>query len=334
MSEFTAEHYRLPAEARTALRKLYQLDNIHGPLAVTINIAIVSMAVWSTLQISWLLYPVALLVIGSRQRAFATMMHEATHKTLARNAWLNGLLGTVFGGYLVWSTFSAYHSSHVRGHHGTFGDPALDADYAYMIERGLYEQATPREHFVALVLKPLLLTNVYSYLKYIWQFRINPTDHAAAREARYLVLYWLVIVSIASLTGHMLDLIVFWIIPFLTTFQVIGWFIELSEHGPLMENRRVIERTRNRNSHWIEAAFTAMHNEHLHLVHHLCPGIPFWNLPALHRLLLKDPDYRAWDADCGGIFLSSNGAPSAVSLIVSRSENLKATSTAPKERRA
>lgn len=321
MNEFSAERYRLPVDARTALRGLYELDNFHGPIAVLTNIVIVATVIWATLTISWLLYPVALVVIGSRQRAFATMTHEATHRTLARSQGLNRLLGTVFGGYLVWSTFSAYHSSHVRGHHGTFGNPALDADYIYMIERGLYEPANRRQRFVAFVLKPLILSYVYSYLKYIWKFRIAPTDRAAAREARVLVAYWILIGTTLGVIGYLPYFLAFWVIPFLTTFQVIGWFIELSEHGPLMKNGRMLEMTRNRNSHWLEAAFTAMHNEHLHLVHHLCPGVPFWNLPKLHRILLTDADYRAWDDRSGGIFLSSNGALSAVSLIVDGVQN-------------
>jgi fatty acid desaturase len=69
----------------------------------------------------------------------------------------------------------------------------------------------------------------------------------------------------------------YWAIPYLTTFQIITWFIELSEHYPLVCTAKTdLYATRNRFSHPVEAFFTSVHGENFHLIHHLFPGIPFW----------------------------------------------------------
>jgi len=36
----------------------------------------------------------------------------------------------------------------------------------------------------------------------------------------------------------------------------------------------------------------------------------------LHRILLRDEKYRAWDQQCGGIFLSANRAPSVIATLL------------------
>jgi fatty acid desaturase len=103
----------------------------------------------------------------------------------------------------------------------------------------------------------------------------------------------------------------YWLVPYLTVFQVLTWFIEISEHYPLVAHAKIdIDATQNRFSHPIEAFFTSIHNENFHLVHHLFPAVPFWNMKKAHQILLKDPVYAQKNASFGGIFISSNYAKS------------------------
>ena len=74
--------------------------------------------------------------------------------------------------------------------------------------------------------------------------------------------------------------------------------------------------SRNRFSHWIERFLCNTHNEHYHLIHHLYPTIPFWNLPKAHRILLEDPEYARLNSKKGGIFVSKNKNPSLVSWFI------------------
>jgi fatty acid desaturase len=102
-----------------------------------------------------------------------------------------------------------------------------------------------------------------------------------------------------------------WFIPLLTTSVVVGWFNELSEHYPLIGlHKNELYMTRNRFSHWIEHFLFNTHNENYHLVHHIRARIPYWNLKKAHAVLCQDPNYAKVNQGIGGIFASSNGAPS------------------------
>ena len=55
-----------------------------------------------------------------------------------------------------------------------------------------------------------------------------------------------------------------------------------------------------------------------HLIHHLYPTIPFWNLSKAHSILLEDETYRARNETAGGIFWSNNKNPSLMRLLLAR----------------
>lgn len=44
----------------------------------------------------------------------------------------------------------------------------------------------------------------------------------------------------------------------------------------------------------------------MHLIHHLFPAIPFWNLKKAHHILMQDDGYRFINERFGGIFVSGN----------------------------
>ncbi|MDW9256310.1 fatty acid desaturase family protein [Burkholderia thailandensis] len=114
-----------------------------------------------------------------------------------------------------------------------------------------------------------------------------------------------------------LGYVVFWIVPIITTFQVIGWFSEISEHYPVIRTTRsTLTITRNRFPVLIERAFVGMHGDNYHLVHHLLAGIPFWNLRRAHAILMEDPAYAAANRTLGGIFTAPSGRISVMRSIL------------------
>lgn len=311
--------YKFSPGLSSEIKALCRLDNWHAPLAVIMDFAVIALAIVATQGLGWIFYPVALVLIGSRQRALTTIVHEAAHGTLCRSKTLSFVLATVCSGYLIFQTQRAYQASHVAGHHGRFGDPEHDPDYRYMRSKGVYDIRDRKRLTWQLFIKPCLLCNVPSYLGYLVRDRsFSVRGGATNLENVALCAYWLLVMSVALAFGQGLNLLLFWFVPLLTTFQIIGWFIELAEHAPLMENEISLHTTRNRNSHWLELFLTGMHAESYHLAHHLRPRVPFWRLKKLHQILLRDPQYRDWDSRCGGIFFSSNGALSVFSLLRQR----------------
>jgi fatty acid desaturase len=129
--------------------------------------------------------------------------------------------------------------------------------------------------------------------------------------------FWLGIAIVGVTTGIGWYLVLFWIVPYLTSFHIIGWFIELSEHCSSIEGRSTnVLMARNRSSRHFEKWLTSINNDGYHLDHHLDPTTPFWLLPRAHQIRLKDPVYAAHCAETGGLFQTGpDGAPSIISLL-------------------
>ncbi len=309
--------HKFSREIIDGVRALYPLDNMHGPLAFLQNFLIIATAVILAEQVGWIMYLPAIVLIGSRQRALATLAHEAAHGTLARNKTLNNVLGTVFSGYTVAILLRTYKKTHVRDHHGSFGDPEADCDFRYMIEQGVYGQSRGWRYIWHIIVSPVFLLKVPAYIVYLARDRFGfGNDRNDPREVALFAVFWLTILASSIAAGVSGLLFWYWIVPFFSTYQIIGWYIELAEHAPLMERGKDIHMSRNRNSHWLERVFTGMHGESFHLAHHLFPRVPFWRMNELNQLLRHDAVYRACDDECGGIFWSSNDAPSLVVQLV------------------
>ncbi|AOE87529.1 guanitoxin biosynthesis L-arginine gamma (S) hydroxylase [Pseudomonas sp. TCU-HL1] len=313
------EKYRFSREIKNQIKALYEYDNYHGPLAVFKTFSWIILAILAV-QFVALCYPISLLVIGSRQRALATVLHEASHGILAKNKKLELVLGTFFSGYLIFQTWGSYKKSHTLDHHHKLGDSGKDPDFKYYQDSGVFEVETRAGFIYKHLVKPALFLNVFKSLKYLINNRFlrakNPKELVGvvlSQVCLFLVFYFSV-----GVEGYFL----FWMIPYLTTFQALTWFIELAEHYPMIATAKTdLCATRNRFSHPVESFFTGMHGENFHLIHHLFPAVPYWNLKRARQVLLKDRNYAAANASFGGIFISSNFAPSMWGVIIKNHQN-------------
>jgi fatty acid desaturase len=256
-------------------------------------------------------------LLGIRQRAFATLLHEATHFTLARSRLLCVILG-YWVGWSIFQTFGRYRQSHGADHHFELGDPQRDPDLVNYIRQGLFEEKPAsfvRNHLTAAVTGRKILPNLRNLLR----DRLVPqnlTELPASARVEYvgLILYWAAIIGATTWFG-LIHFVVMWLCAYLLVFQTLNWLIELSEHFPIIRmSDSDLEMSRNREGHWLEDYVTGMHGEKWHLVHHLHPGISFWMLPAAHRIMLEDPDYARANAANSGIF--SRGRNAAPSILI------------------
>ncbi|MEO1433182.1 MAG: guanitoxin biosynthesis L-arginine gamma (S) hydroxylase [Cyanobacteria bacterium J06633_8] len=310
--------YKFDTSIQKEIKQLSKLDNWHCIQALLEDYFFIIVSIFMTYYVSWYFYPLAILIIGARQRALATLLHEAAHKTLAKNKYLNFVVGTLFSGYLILQTFTGYKKSHVDYHHKYFGHPFLDPDYYFHISEGLYNPRNSSSFIKKYIMMPLLLAKVPNYLYSLIKDRLSIKK--TKRIETVLMLAYLVAIAAFSWIVNCEHLIIlFWLIPYLTTFQIIGWFIELSEHYPLVGDNEIdIYMTRNRKSHWLEAFFLSIHNENYHLDHHLNPVTPFWNLPKAHTIRLRDSNYAKINHFTGGIFISSNKCHSIIQTLIKR----------------
>ncbi len=297
--------YQFSSEIKEQLLNLQKMDNMHGIIAVLYDYLIIALAISLTYISVWF-YPITLILIGSRQRAFATILHEAAHHCLAKSKKLERFMATFMTGYLIFQEFDKYKDSHVKKHHAYLGDEGLDPDYDYHLNLKLYDNMSSLKFFCKNILGALFLLKTPSYFYYLLVNRLKPSLQYW-KNSLSMLLYWAAIILIFSHYNLLLPLLIFWLIPLLTSSMVIGWFNELSEHYPLpSEHYMDLYMSRNRFSHGIEHFLFNTHNENYHLTHHLRSRIPFWNLPRAHKIMCRNENYNAINNDFGGIFISAN----------------------------
>lgn len=284
------------------IKTLYKYDNWHALIALILDYLIIIFAIYLS-ETSFLFLPLTILLIGSRQRALATILHEASHSALTKNKKLGKYLGKYFSGYLIFQSWNSYYQSHVKQHHPKLGTD-LDPDFSYYKESKIFDDYSKKLFFYKFVISPFLFLSSISSLKYLINNRLLKTNK---NELIQILGTQIIIIFLFNHYVNWYGYILYWLIPYITTFQLITWFIELAEHYPMIKDAESnIDASRNRFSHPIEHFFTGMHGENYHLIHHLFPAIPFWKLREAHQILLKDSDYARANKDFGGIFKSKN----------------------------
>lgn len=329
----TGSHIFTP-EIQLQLMQLSKKDNWHGILAIFETYAMIAIAImvgetlpnYTPWYLDGLFYLTSWIIIGTRQRGLATLLHEASHRALARNRFLNNALGTVFSGWLILQIGKTYFLSHVMAHHRYTGDGQDDPDtYQYVLQKLISQN--PDTFILRNMLAMLIGAKSLAQLPYVIRDRLVPDNWAEATPAHKweifgFILFWGAMLTGLVYLGWIDEFLIYWVIPYLTVFPAVGWLIETSEHFPLAWfHDQAVFATRNRDGNAFERFLTGVHSEGWHLVHHLRPGIPFWNQRKAHKIMLGDPDYAASTARYGGLF--TRGAKGKPTILKAMAEELR-----------
>lgn len=306
------QDFAKPTLSRTQkerIKKLYKRDNFHGFFSLSQDIFIIAISCYSASFISPYLLPLSILIIGSRQRSLASLLHEATHGTLFRTSILNRTVGRVLCGWTILQAFTRYRDSHVLCHHPRIGESIDDPDLRYMLAEGVYDKQNRSQFVFRFIVSPLFGGRTLKYLNFLFKDRLIGTFFAKenSKELFFVLIFHLSIACTCIYFNVLMQLALCWWLPFILIQPIIGWFSELSEHFPLMGTGTTAPTfsSRNRYAGLIERLFIGMHGDSYHLTHHLLPGIPHWNLEKATMILLEDDEFRAWDNLWGGIFSSN-----------------------------
>lgn len=313
------------------LASLKSLNNYRGPLALVEDLFVFSVAAWLILWpggcdcIPWY-FSIAMKFIGwflagARMRALATLVHDSAHRTLAKNKALNWLLGTIGSGWWILQVRWAYRQSHVFQHHPNLGDEIKDPDTAQYVRSKLLEEEP--DHFVGRnLLSAAFGLKGLAMLPYLLRDRLAPGPGVFSTIGGTLEYLGFLAFLAALSTGLLMlgwldEFLLVWAPAYLLVFPSIGWLIETSEHFPLIwVAEDDLHTTRNRKGGPVERFFFGIHGESWHLVHHLFPAIPFWDLAKAHKVLMRDPAYAASERAYGGLFTRGpNGAPSILECL-------------------
>ncbi|MEL7938743.1 guanitoxin biosynthesis L-arginine gamma (S) hydroxylase [Pseudomonas delhiensis] len=306
--------FKPTVEIKNRLRPLYEKDNWHWVVGLSLDLGVITLAVILSLQSPYF-YLLTVLLVGSRQRAIASLLHEAAHMTLMSNKVLCRVIGEYLLAYPIFQNYEAYRHSHVKMHHHHLGDQLTDPDHRYYIESGLYAASDRLDFLLRHLLKSITLANTSHYFIYLVKNRAGDIITKPWQGFKLLLVH-LAILAVFWFSVGPLGYLLFWLVPYFTSFQVIGWFSEISEHfGMFGVYQDEVKLTRNRFPSLIERLFIGMHGDNYHLTHHLYAGIPYWNLRKAHLILMDDPKYAEANHGCGGIFTAKGDARSSLGQI-------------------
>lgn len=234
-----------------------------------------------------LLYVITVLWIGGRLNALSVLMHEATHRRAFRSARVNDWVGEVLLAWPLAITLHGYRSNHFLHHRHL--NTAEDPDW----ERNRPPQFQfPRTRGSVLVelLKYLSFINLPLEVKQLMRskhLRDNPWHIELGRGV-----FLLTVVGLSIYFHFWKLLLLYWVVPFATTFLLFIYLRSIAEHYGGMEYDDPLTQTRTVLPAWWERWFFGPHNINYHLEHHLYPSVPCHNLPKLHAALMQDPVYR------------------------------------------
>ena len=253
----------------------------------------VSVVVFMCLN-QWFLYPVLVVVIGSRMMGLWALLHDGHHGMLVKSKWLNRKLTEWFIAWPLFKSLEEYDEQH-RSHHkflGATGDPNFN-----LLRYEEFQFPMNQSKLFSILIKDLLGVNFVFYrMKGLLK---NPLVLVKKISGWNLDRVFLVaIISLSTIYFNIWqEVLFFWIVPLVTYFQFLVRVTLISDHC-FADNTKSKARTVKLN--WFERTFMVPHNLNFHYEHHHFGGIPSYNLPKLQQKLRKNSAYaRASDYSQG-----------------------------------
>ena len=128
------------------------------------------------------------------------------------------------------------------------------------------------------------------FLKRFGSAKKEKNQQQGSKTAR--LVFYIIMFSVLTITGTWSYYLLFWIVPYLSTFFMYQYIRSVAEHFGELAYDHLLTSSRTVKTNWLERFFIAPHHVGYHLEHHLYPGIPFYNLPKLHDILMSDANYH------------------------------------------
>jgi fatty acid desaturase len=242
-----------------------------------------------------------LVLIGVAQHGLFILAHEAAHYRLFAHRGVNDLVGRCIG-MCSGISMCTYRVTHRLHHNHLYGPQDPDTAIHGGYPRG-------RAYLLRKLLEDLCGLNAWKTFAYFFGAPaineatgnlIRPLDdtaphlRAAARQDRWLVVAFHVLAPmLAWVWGGLPGLtwyLTLWLLPLLTVLQPILRLRAICEHGAVTDLSSALTAARSNRTqgsvlNWLGRFFLFPHHVNYHLEHHLCPAVPHYRLPALHRLL-------------------------------------------------
>jgi len=295
-----SEISRQPLQTRfsSQIRSLSQVSDVQGLWGVGRQWLVILGGVLALSQLSgawwWVVYPLAAILIASRQHALLGLMHDATHYRILRNRWWNDVISDLFCAFPIGLSTELYRRQHLLHHQHT--NTQQDPYWAQM--QAHEDWQWPKDHVTALKLFVSDVVGLCSHKTFLVLFqwspaqpaKLNPAGLPSADRIRFLA-FITVIAATMTWFGVWSYFFLLWVLPLFTVFGALIRLRSVAEHL-VLPSEHELNRTRHVEATMFERMLLAPVNLNYHLAHHLFPSVPFYNLPKLHRLLLTDGSFQ------------------------------------------
>lgn len=267
----------LPKEKRAAIQKLHRLDQRWNVVTVLYPLTALVMGYFVVTIQTWPVRVAGYFVIGIAMHAMAILVHEASHVSLSRNRRWDRFVGFLMGVPVVVSV-SAYRVLH--GFHHRYTRQSGDPDEFLHVTNSKFLQS------LLFYIWPLIGTPVYLiHVPMTALTRGKGKDRQdVVVEMLLLAVIWSTLFWMASHYGRWDIVLHCWLLPFVVA-GAFGNVRAWSEHA-MTDPGSPLNRTRTVTSNKIVSFL--MCNLNYHVEHHLCPAIPWYNLPKMHALLKEE----------------------------------------------
>jgi fatty acid desaturase len=274
------------------LKRLSILQSWRTAAALVLDWAVIAAAIavsqWAQHP---LIYVLAVVIIGGRMHGFAVLIHDFAHyRFLNGRKQLSDWICDLFLAFPVLTTVGSYRDNHLAHHRYTNSEG--DPDWTFKLGKRKFTFPKHWQEGVLDLLSYLVIVgSIIDIFGIVHRLRNAPKPPRSYRLIR--LGYYVIAAAMFTLLGIWTDVLLYWIVPFLTTFFLFMHIRSVAEHFGSMDYSDELGGTRTVLPHFWERGFFAPHNVNFHLEHHLYPSVPFYNLPQLHRALMANPAYAS-----------------------------------------
>jgi fatty acid desaturase len=259
-------------EVRAELRRISNVGNVFTVVGVWLQAALtVGLGIWLHHPLGWAL---SFVLMGRTFARLGILGHEAAHRLLFSKKSVNDLVGRWLCAYPGFVPLEAYRRSHMAHHKQEFGpeEPDIPLYRGYPIpmdsfRRKLWRDATFRTGWK--IRKP--------FLQLVRQR--NPI-------ALQILATQVAILGVFALVGRPELYVFLWLAPEMSVWRVLNRLRAVAEHGGMKQSDDRRETTHHVRQSLLARFWIVPYNTGWHLAHHVDIGIPWRNLPALHRELV------------------------------------------------
>ncbi len=294
MKERTFDHNELKFKLNpTDLKPLFRIRPLRHASAIFFNWVIIigCMVLWAKFPSVWL-YVLTVVIIGARMHALAILMHDATHYRFLKNRKWNDLLSNYFTMYPLCTSIEKYRQNHLAHHQHLNTDD--DPDWVAKIgKRSFTFPKSKTEFLLQLSTYIVLYQGIMDMTWFLKRFNSDTANRPKKAEPIFSkILFYALLIGGLTFFGVWKYYLLFWLVPWLSTFYMFQYIRSVAEHFGDLSYDNLLTSTRTVKTNWLERFFIAPHHVGYHLEHHLYPGVPFYNLPKLHKLLMERSDFQ------------------------------------------